>query len=53
MPLEKWPYLAIGHRHSYQKWLAPFCSLLDSASDDILVITSKMVTRTEKGEVLF
>ena len=41
MPLEKRPYLAIGHRHSYQKWLAPFCSLRDSASDDILVITSK------------
>ena len=39
MPLEKQPYLAIVA--PIKNWLAPFCSLRDSASDDISVITLK------------
>ena len=52
MPLEKDHNLAVVA--SIKKWLAPFCSSRDSASDDISVIVSKkMAARMEKGEVFF
>ena len=53
MPLEKQPYLNVIA--PIKKWLVPFCSSHDSASDDVIIgyCFKKMAAWMVKVEIAF